>query len=270
MQAKKFTLFRYPMAHSFSDLIHQSFARECQLSVEYTVTEAKPGTLKQQVEIFRKQGGMGANVTIPLKEEAYSICDQLTSRAKHSQSVNTLFWKGDVLWGDNTDGIGLIRDITQNLNYSLKDKVVCILGAGGAAAGIIEPIEAQKSKSILICNRTLSRAQLLVDRFKELEVTPKILSTEDHVDWIINTTPSDVVLEINPNLVKNTLIYELAYSKTKKHTAFGEWAIVHGAERVFNGIGMLVEQAVEAFMVWHQRFPNTQPVISLVRGLLGD
>lgn len=269
---KKFTLFRFPIAPSCSPFIHQAFGKQFQISLEYTQTEVKPGTLQQHIEIFKNQGGIGANVTMPLKEEAYALCEKLTPRSQLAKSVNTLFWQDGILWGDNTDGIGFIRDITINHQLSLKNKNICIFGAGGAAAGIIGEIIAQAPKNIFICNRTIHRAVALQERFKELSEKLQVINVEAFnafsqysIDWFINATPSDpsrTLLPLDPKFFKNTLIYELSYPKKGKKTAFAEWAVQQGAKQVFDGIGMLVEQAAESFFVWTGKFPHTQAVIA--------
>ncbi len=272
---QKFTLFRFPMAHSFSPFIHQAFAEQFNLNLTYTVTEAKPHHLKEAIAHFRQQGGFGANITIPFKEEAYTLCEKVTARCKQAQSVNTLYWQDNTLWGDNTDGVGFIRDITNNLQYSFKDQTICIFGAGGAAAGIISEIAAQLPKAILICNRSPQRAHALKQRFLDLPVALTVLtyaelnSRSTSPDWIINTTPfslTELLLPIQTHLVQNTLIYELAYAKEGKQSAFAKWALQHGAKAVFDGLGMLVEQAAECFSVWqHGLFPATQPLIAQLR-----
>ena len=269
---KKLTLFRFPLAYSFSPLIHQFFGEQLQIPLEYTQTEVKPGDLKKAVISFHNEGGIGANVTMPLKEEAFTISDKVTPRAKIAKSVNTFFWKENQLWGDNTDGIGLLKDITQNHGYSLKDKVICILGAGGAAAGIIASLEAHLPKEIIICNRTLERAHELQKRFSSLTVTPKILNFKEldfPVDWIINTTPLNAfesLSTLNPIVVKNTFVYEITYSKDGKPLPFTTWALDNEAKKVFDGLGMLVEQAAESFSKWFEiDTPETKSVIKQLR-----
>lgn len=271
---EKFTLFQYPTTPSLSSTIHQTFAEQFQISLEYTLTVAHPGTLAEAVKGFREQEGMGANVTMPLKEEAFGICDQVTPRAIEAKSVNTLLWKNDQCWGDTTDGIGLVRDITQNAGASLRDKTICILGAGGAAAGILGSLLAEEPQRIFLCNRTLSRAQKLCARFDNPKVQVLDFQELSHhatvapFDWIIKATPTCV---IPPHVVKNTWTYDLAYPRIGQgaHTKFVEWSLAQGALGSMDGIGMLVEQAAESFALWHPgKSPQTSPVITYCRSLI--
>lgn len=269
---QKFTLFRFPLAHSLSPTIHQAFAAQFNLPITYTQTESPIHALKDKIAHFRRDGGVGANITMPLKEEAYQLCQHHTSRAKIAQSVNTLFWQNDSLWGDNTDGIGFIRDITQNLKHSLENKIICILGAGGAAAGIIHDIAQQNPKHIFICNRTIARAQALNARFHSLNlsvITLETLNKMDSPDWIISTTPfsaTHLLFPLEARLLQNTYLYELCYAKSGETSALSQCAKASGASGIYDGLGMLVEQAAISFSVWqHGLFPQTQDIIANLR-----
>jgi shikimate dehydrogenase len=161
-----------------------------------------------------------------------------------------------------------------NHHYSLQDKVICILGAGGAAAGILAPLLEQAPRELVVCNRTLERAQILCERFNHSACAPQALSfsalnafAENHpIDWIINATPAtaeSTVLPLLPHVVKNARIYELTYSKNGKTTPFAAWARQHGAIETIDGLGMLVEQAAEGFAIWHPgKHPVTQDIIA--------
>ena len=269
---KKYTLFRYPMASGFSPIIHQAFAKQFNIEIEYTQTEVSPGTLSKAIQTFHAQGGQGANVTMPLKEEAYSLCNQMSARATIAGSVNTLFWKNSELWGDNTDGDGLVRDIIQNKRLQLKDKTLCILGAGGAARGILGPLLLQKPKKIILANRTQERAENVRERFLAssvpIEVIPFLsleeIASHTSLDWIFKAVPA---IEFAPSVVQNSLVYDLAYSRGEHPvTAFMQWALDHGATQAFDGLGMLVEQAAMSFSIWNDgKFPDTTSVIELCR-----
>lgn len=266
-------LFRYPMGESLSSDIHQAFGKQCDLTVNYQQIAVEPGKLKEAIDAFRQQGGIGANVTMPLKEEAFQLCEEVTPRALEAKSVNTLYWKEEVLCGDNTDGIGFYNDITNNLQQTFKDKTVCILGAGGAVSGIMAYIASMQPKDIIVCNRTLERAKTLCERFSHLPVTPKAISldalnaTTLPLEWIINGTPNQPDgMQIASHLVQHAQVYELAYSKESPQTFFAQWAQAHGARDVWDGIGMLVEQAGEGFKIWSGGYsPERQSVIERLR-----
>lgn len=256
------TLFRYPMNFSFSPLIHHAFARQIGVEVDYTQTEVAPNQLQAAVHQFKQNGGIGANVTMPLKEEAFQICDKLTERAQVAKSVNTLYWRDAELWGDNTDGIGFYRDITQNLNRTFTNKVVCILGAGGAARGIIADIAKDKPQAIFVLNRTFARAQDLTQHFRQHEIYIEAMTFEalnsfakkNRIDWFIQARPSILSddLALSKHLIAGASVYELSYAKNAELLPFNAWALENNAHEVFDGLGMLVEQAKEAFQSWFQ------------------
>jgi shikimate dehydrogenase len=270
---KHFTLFRYPSGFSASIQIHQAFAQQFALAIEYTQTVVTPGTLIDAIANFRKTGGVGANVTMPLKEEAFNVCTQRTDRATEAMSVNTLYWDpNNSLWGDNTDGSGFIRDVTVNHHLSFTDKRVCIIGAGGAAAGILGPLILEKPRSITLCNRSLPRAQLLGTRFSNATIIPQILDLQQLAmvakrqpfDWIIKAAP---ISDIEPDIVKNALVYDLAYAQIGT-TNFVNWCKKNGATIAIDGLGMLVEQAALSFSIWHDgKYPHTQSVIAQLRAM---
>lgn len=271
---QKFTLFRFPMANSFSPVIHRTFGQQFGLSIQYTQTEVAPSALKEAIFRFRQDGGIGANVTMPHKEEAFQLCEKVTERAACAQSVNTLFWQDDVLWGDTTDGGGFITDITQNLQLSFRNKTVCILGAGGAASGILGAILQEQPKAVSIYNRNTKRAIALQARFKNAPIDVVQLEELNSVatapDWIINTTPfsaTQLLVPLKPHLMKNTFVYELAYPKEGELSLFSRWALENGAKGAFDGLGMLVEQAALSFSIWQKGlFPATHSVIKTLRG----
>lgn len=269
---QKFTLFHYPEIKTPSPLIHHAFANQFQIKLDYTCTNVAPGTLQQAVSAFRNAGGVGANVTIPLKEEAYALCSEVTPRARIAQSVNTLFWQDGVLWGDNTDGYGLLRDIKENHKLAFLNQSILILGAGGAVCGILGPILAENPRRVVICNRTLSRAQALCSRFDyPLEACDFELLNEkykeENFDWIINATPAfklGEILPIDSISFKNAKAYDLTYAKEmEKETPFMAFARERSAPFVSDGIGMLVYEAAERFALWHNgKMPKVEKILN--------
>lgn len=270
-----YALFRYPLMFSYSPLIHQLMGQQFGLEIQYTQIETPLQTLKTAIYQFRQQGGKGANVTMPLKEEAYSICTQLTPRSTLAQSVNTLFWRGNTLWGDTTDGIGLVRDITINHQQSLANKNILILGAGGAVAGIIGSILEEHPQSVSVFNRTITRTQALAERFPIQSVTLETVNQVGAFDWILNATPltaaAELTASLNPTIFQNAFFYELTYPKMGTHNIFAEFARSQGAAQVYHGLGMLVEQAAESFAIWHEGLqPQTRKIITLLAQKIGN
>lgn len=258
-----------PVAHSKSPFIHAEFAKQTQQSIRYIKIEVPIGQFQQQVNTFRADNGKGLNITLPFKQEAYQLASTLTSRALIAKAVNTLSFldNGDLL-GDNTDGIGFIRDITINQHYSLKNKHILILGAGGAVHGILHPLCKQHPKRIMIANRTWETAQKLTTEFGQyglLAATP-LENIVGHYDIIINSINRGLTekdFDLNPNILdENTFCYDLIYGQ--KPTPFLKWAYNHGARKTADGTGMLVEQAAESFFIWRGIQPNTSKVIDML------
>lgn len=268
---RKLTLFRYPMGHSFSPLIHQEFADQCGISLTYDQTEVSSGHFMQALLAFRQSGGYGANVTMPLKEEAFLVCQKHTPRSLASKTVNTLWWDDQgVLWGDNTDGFGFIRDLTIHHQQSVAQAVILLIGAGGAARGVLSAILACHPKKIFICNRTITK----VDQLKKLaadriELFDEMTFKKDgftQVDLFIHATPADIQTLIPSALFKESFVYQLSYSAIPGvKSDFAKHALNHGARQAVDGLGMLVEQAAESFRSW---FPGSDPDTS--RLLNGD
>lgn len=247
----KLSLFRYPLGHSFSPNVHKSFAKEFGLDCSYEQIEALPATFLDKIELFRQSGGSGANVTRPLKECAFTLCKKVSDRSLEAKSVNTLYWQDGMLCGDSTDGVGLVRDIVQNLKLSLQNKTVAIFGAGGAAASIIFQILLQRPHKIILCNRGLQRAYDICARFNTARI--EVCGFDEvggGLDWIINTTPKDASISFNFEIMKDCYVYELDYSKDRSKSDFAKRAERYGASAVFDGIGMLIEQARESFSIW--------------------
>jgi shikimate dehydrogenase len=271
----RYGVFGNPIGHSKSPLIHGLFAAQTgeQLSYEALLAplEDFPGFAPR---VFA--AGRGAQVTVPLKEQAFALADNLTPRARRAGAVNTLKKLDDgSLLGDNTDGAGLVRDLTANAGVTLKGKRILLLGAGGAVRGVLEPLLAEQPAALVIANRTVAKAEQLVHEFADLG--PVVASGFDWidapVDLIINGTSASLAGElppIAPSLIQpgHTVCYDMMYAK--EPTAFNRWAAEHGAARCLDGLGMLVEQAAEAFQLWRGVRPDSAPVLAELRRRLAE
>ena len=269
----RYVVFGNPIAHSKSPVLHRLFAEQTGQSMQYdTLLAPLDGFAPCALAFF--QEGRGANVTVPFKEDAYRLANSLTPRAQRAGAVNTLSKQADgSLLGDNTDGAGLVRDLTVNAGFSLKGKRILILGAGGAVRGALEPLLAQGPTSVTIANRTVEKAEMLVELFSDLG--PVAASGFDWlrepVDLIINATSASLAGELPPiasSLIEpgKTLCYDMMYGK--EPTPFCVWASGHGAGQVMDGLGMLAEQAAEAFYLWRGVRPDTAPALAELRRLL--
>ena len=259
-----------PIKHSKSPWIHQQFAKQLNLPVEYTRIEAPIDAFVDVVREFQQQGGAGLNISVPFKEQAFKLANSVSERAALAKAVNTFLFRGEHdIFGDNTDGIGLVKDIQQNLLYSLKDKRILILGAGGAVRGILLPILEAQPKTVVISNRTPARAVQLVKELAKFN-TLQSLSYEELVglefDLIIDGTSSFSTSEQLPKTLRLTgssLCYDLKYQQ--QLTPFLIWAKQQGATKLVNGLGMLIEQAAVAFKLWTGKQPDTRPIIQLAQ-----
>lgn len=269
----RYVVFGNPIAHSKSPVLHRLFAEQTGQSMHYdTLLAPLDGFAPCALAFF--QEGRGANVTVPFKEDAYRLANSLTPRAQRAGAVNTLSKQADgSLLGDNTDGAGLVRDLTVNAGFSLKGKRILILGAGGAVRGALEPLLAQGPTSVTIANRTVEKAEMLVELFSDLG--PVAASGFDWlrepVDLIINATSASLAGQLPPiasSLIEpgKTLCYDMMYGK--EPTPFCLWATEHGAGQVMDGLGMLAEQAAEAFYLWRGVRPDTAPALAELRKLL--
>lgn len=264
----RYAVFGHPIGHSRSPEIHARFAEQTGHGIDYRAIEVPLETFEARLQAFRQAGGQGINCTLPLKERAFACCTSHSPRALHSGAVNTLLWLGDgSLHGDNTDGIGLVRDLTQNLGVRLQGMRILILGAGGATRGIIAPLFEAGASSLWIANRTPPRAQTLAAAFREHGPIHTSgfgeIAGDRPFDLVLNATAaslSDDGIPLPEGLLDSTsCCYDLAYAK--EATPFLRWGKRHGARLNADGIGMLVEQAAEAFFLWRGVFPETAPVI---------
>jgi shikimate dehydrogenase len=268
----QYAVFGNPIAHSKSPLIHQAFAEQCGEDLRYEKQLVPVNGFKQALDDFCTQGGKGLNITVPFKEQAYQEAQSLSKRARQAGAVNTLIIhsNGEVE-GDNTDGIGMVRDICENQGWEVEDQVVLILGAGGAVRGVLGPLLALRPRKVFICNRTLSKAQQLATAFAK-EGNIEALAFDQlplhAVDLIINGTSASLAGEV-PSIptacvAAQTHCYDMMYSQ--EATAFLQWAKENGAGFLADGLGMLVEQAAEAFYLWRGVKPATAALIKKLRG----
>lgn len=259
-----------PISHSKSPLIHEQFAKQTGQILQYTAILGGEGELAKAVVEFSAKNGKGMNITVPFKQDAWALVDERNVHAEKAGAVNTIIIKKNGhLIGDNTDGIGLVTDISQNLGFDLNNKRVLVLGAGGAVRGVLGPILTKQPASVMIANRTKSRADELALLFSDEGniVSSDFDALQDkHFDLIINGTAASLsgdVPSIPGSLVKDCVCYDMMYAA--QDTAFMTWAKQHGALSTWDGLGMLVEQAAESFYLWRNVRPDTRPVIENIR-----
>jgi shikimate dehydrogenase len=268
-RADHYAVIGNPVAHSKSPLIHGEFSRQTGQDMLYEAILAPIDGFLAAVANFMRRGGKGLNVTVPFKLEAFGIATP-TGRAEAAQAVNTLILEGDTILGDNTDGAGLVRDITANLGFTLAGKRVLLIGAGGAARGVIIPLLEREPRVLVIANRTQERAYGLQQRFASFGNILAIDYTDLHgeqFDLVINATSASLNGELPPLpagiFARESLAYDIMYGSG--HTPFLQFAKMQGAARLADGIGMLVEQAAESFFVWRGIRPGTASVIEMFR-----
>lgn len=266
----QYAVFGSPIKHSKSPRIHTLFAEETQQALEYKSQLVPAEAFEGAVKGFFSKGGKGLNCTVPLKELAWQYADTLTERAKLSKAVNTLVLQDDgSILGDNTDGIGLVTDLIANNSVVIKQKRILILGAGGASRGIILPLLEESPCDIVIANRTVAKAETLAQEFShkgQVSASSYENLAGQSFDLILNATSASLTGDLPPLaeglLAANGSCYDLAYAN--EPTVFVLWAEQQGAINNLDGIGMLIEQAAEAFYLWRNVRPDTQPVIALL------
>ena len=270
----KYAVFGNPIKHSKSPAIHAAFAAQCGQDIQYRAVRVETGDFPRAARCFFEAGGSGLNVTVPFKEEAFAFADSLSPRAARAGAVNTLTRREDGgIAGDTTDGIGLVRDMVANLGWQLQGRRILLLGAGGAARGVMEPLLRERPAGLVVANRTAARAEALVADFSDLGSVAgggyECLEGQQF-DLLINATSSGLQGEMPPLpdslLTERSCCYDMVYGP--EPTPFMRWAAQHAAWAVADGLGMLVEQAAEAFYIWRRVRPTTQPVITQMRDLL--
>ncbi|WP_371375563.1 shikimate dehydrogenase [Thalassotalea aquiviva] len=262
-----YKVFGNPITQSLSPVIHTQFAKQTKQELTYQKQYVELGQFKQAITEFIHQGGMGANVTAPFKEDAMLLCDKLSEQAQLAGAVNTLSFDQGIIQGDNTDGVGLVNDLKWH-NVTLAKSRVLILGAGGAAKGVVEPLLAQGLQKLVIANRTVSKAQDIVTKFNH----PKFESADFtdvanlSFDVIINATSASLSAQlpaVDPSIFNQTTCYDMVYAK--QPTRFLTWAKACGAKQCIDGLGMLVEQAAVSFSIWRGVYPDTQKIRQILR-----
>ena len=265
----RYALVGHPVAHSRSPLIHTVFARATGQRLTYELIDAAPEGFETAVRGFGAAGGKGLNVTVPHKQAAFALCKVLSDAAKVAGAVNTISFVAGTLHGHNTDGTGLVRDITVNLRQAMAGKRIAVLGAGGAARGIVGPLLGEKPAELVVANRTKERADDVVAQLKDAALVARSfdeLAALPAFDVLINATSAGLKGEAPPfpaSLVgPSTFCYDLVYGSTD--TPFVSWAKTHGAARALHGWGMLVEQAAESFAIWRGVRPDTKPLLKQI------
>ena len=257
----------HPVAHSWSPFIHGMFAKATAQNLVYRLFDIAPDNFRREALRLFASGVRGLNVTLPHKQAAAELVNELTPRAERAQAVNTIaFFKDTSLLGDNTDGLGLTADLERNLGISLANKRVLILGAGGAVRGVLGPLLERDLAELTIANRTPDRARKLAAEFADLGLISACGFAQIEgppYDLIVNATSASLRGEM-PSLPvglvgEETVCYDMAYGRG--HTPFTLWAKSLHAGRTTKGWGMLVEQAAESFLLWRGIRPDTQPVL---------
>ena len=266
----RYALVGHPVSHSWSPFIHGLFARATQQNMQYRLIDVPPERFRAEALQFFVDGGKGLNVTVPHKQLAAELVNELTPRANEAGSVNTIYQRttGELI-GDNTDGIGLVTDLVMNLGLAIEGKRILILGAGGATRGVLGPLLGRQPALLAIANRTVARASELARAFGPLgTVAASGFGGVEPVpfDLVINATSASLegtAPSVTPEAIgPDTVCYDMAYAKGE--TPFTRYAHGRGAKAAYKGWGMLVEQAAESFLIWRGIRPQTAPVLELL------
>ena len=266
----RYAVIGNPVAHSKSPYIHAAFARETGEDIEYGAILAPRDGFADAAARFRGEGGRGLNVTVPFKLDACAFATELTERAREAGAVNTLKLDGASVLGDNTDGAGLVADITGRLGVPLAGKRVLLMGAGGAARGVVLPLLERTPETIVIANRTVEKALALAQRFGSrgpVRGGAYADFAREQFDVIVNATSASLAGTMPPlspaSFAPGSLAYDMVYADTA--TPFLEFARSRGVSRLSDGLGMLIAQAAESFFLWRGVRPDTRPVIAALR-----
>ena len=264
---KKFAVLGHPISHSLSPKIHQYFASQFGIHLDYQRIDVESKNFKKTLSDLRQEGYEGFNITLPLKNLAYEICDELSSKAQQTKSVNTISIREDKLYGDTTDGLGLVTDLITK-NVSLENKKILVIGAGGASNGVMFDLISQQPQTIFLTNRTISKSHDMADYWtslaKEKGVLLNILSSKENInfDLIINATSSSLGNgnAIFPENLKGHFWYDMMYGKQTSFLLMAE----QNKAKFSDGLGMLVEQAAAAFNIWHHQKPDTKSIYQIL------
>ncbi|MFT5033155.1 MAG: shikimate dehydrogenase [Bermanella sp.] len=267
----QYAVFGNPIRHSKSPEIHAAFARRSGQDMVYRTHMVEEGLFEESARRFFANGGKGLNITVPCKLDAFSFADTLSARARRAGAVNTLALQDDgTVYGDNTDGAGIVRDMLENLAWEVSGRRLLVLGAGGAVRGILGPLLARKPSHVVIANRTVDKARKLAREYAELgEISGCSYEglAGSQFDIVINGTSASMSGELPPLptqlLADTACCYDMMYAA--KPTPFMHWAAGEAAWAVSDGLGMLVEQAAESFCIWRGVRPQTAPVIEQIR-----
>lgn len=267
----RYAVFGNPIKQSKSPVIHSLFAQQCEQAMQYRAVRVELGGFEEAASGFFAGDGAGLNVTVPFKADAYHFADKLSKRATRAGAVNTLKRNSDgIIEGDNTDGVGLVRDMILNLGWAVQGMRILLLGAGGAARGVLGPLMRENPREILVVNRTAERAAALESEFADLgplQGGGLELIGERQFDLIINATSAGLSGEVpelpSSFLTERSCCYDMVYGS--QPTPFMRWSAHHAAWAVADGLGMLVEQAAESFYIWRDTRPETRPVINQLR-----
>lgn len=270
----RYAVMGNPIAHSKSPKIHALFAQQTHQQLSYEALLVPLDGFAAAVAEFRASGGKGLNVTVPFKQEAWALESQQTDRARRAGAVNTLWFRDDgSILADTTDGVGLVRDLTRNHGVELSAKRILILGAGGAVRGVLEPLLQQSPATVVVANRTASKAEALAQLFGDMGTISGCGFDGLHgeqFDLVINGTAASLEGEVPPLpddlLSDDACCYDMMYGADP--TPFQLWATGRGAVQALDGLGMLVEQAAESFHLWRGVRPETNPVIAALRQAL--
>lgn len=264
MGIDRYAVIGHHIGYSRSPRIHSMFAQQCGQALDYSLIDVAPAEFLAAARNFLDGGGRGLNVTVPHKQAALALAAERSARAQRAGVLNTLAVRADGVFGDNTDGAGLVRDLTVNMKIELHGARILLLGAGGAARGILAPLLAAQPATLVICNRSAGRAQQLASEFAGLGPVSAGTAAGESFDLILNATSATLQSELPAmpahGVGSQTVCYDLAYRESA--TAFVQWAQGQGAARAVMGLGMLVEQAAESFLLWRGLRPDTAPVLA--------
>jgi shikimate dehydrogenase len=268
----RYAVIGNPVTHSKSPLIHAQFARQTGQAISYVAIAASDDAFENTVELFRADGGLGMNVTLPFKHRAYALAHARSTRAEHALAANTLAFRRDSVFADNTDGYGLVRDLVVNLACTLRGRRILLMGAGGASYGVCGPLLDEAPATLVVANRTVDKAIALREHFAKLHSAGTSVSASSYealagcsFDVVINATSAGLTGKM-PSLpddlfAPDALAYDMVYGRPTPFLAFAQ---ARGL-RTADGLGMLVEQAAESFYIWRGIRPDTAPVIAALR-----
>lgn len=271
MDKDRYAVMGNPISHSKSPVIHRLFAEQTGQSIDYEAILVERDGFIAAVRLFQQDGGKGLNITVPFKQEAWALVDERSDRAELAGAVNTIALQANGhLYGENTDGVGMVRDLMENHGIALTAKRILLLGAGGAVHGVLGPLLEQQPASVFIANRTVERAIHLARKFRPYGLVQgggfDDLG-EESFDLVINGTAASLEGEVPPVpascIESQTCCYDMMYGR--EPTAFLQWSMKQGAGQYLDGLGMLVEQAAESFELWRGVRPVTRPVIEYLR-----